>query len=149
MAKSLVQMLKDLALRLNLIDDYVVERGSSGIWTYKKWASGDVDMWGTSPAYTVSVSTSWGYGYYCSNAVPPQNFPFEFKEVPDINFSPVQRGVAWFNLLTALDSPNTAPTTTATGSLVALRPNSHSNVVAAATFYVHGKLKAPSRVGGA
>lgn len=32
----------------NLLADYPIERGTSGIWTYKKWNSGDVDLWGIS-----------------------------------------------------------------------------------------------------
>lgn len=27
--------------------DYIVQRGTSGIWTYRKWNSGDAECWGT------------------------------------------------------------------------------------------------------
>ena len=29
------------------IDDYVVEQGTGGIWTYRKWDSGIAECWGT------------------------------------------------------------------------------------------------------
>lgn len=35
-------------LRIDLgINDYVVEHGTSGIWTYRKWASGVAECWGS------------------------------------------------------------------------------------------------------
>lgn len=35
-------------MKFGLMGDYVVERGTSGIWTYRKWASGIAECWGTS-----------------------------------------------------------------------------------------------------
>lgn len=50
----LANFLKSIALKLGLIADYVVEQGTSGIWTYEKWNSGKAVCWGTSklPAST-------------------------------------------------------------------------------------------------
>jgi len=42
----LIIKIKDIAHRVGLIDDYVIERRTSGIWTYRKWASGDAECWG-------------------------------------------------------------------------------------------------------
>lgn len=44
---NLFQRVKALEYELGLIADYAVERGTSGIWTYRKWASGDAECWGT------------------------------------------------------------------------------------------------------
>ena len=30
----------------NTVIDYVVEKGSTGIWDYRKWNSGDAECWG-------------------------------------------------------------------------------------------------------
>lgn len=56
--------------------DYVVEKGTSGIWTYRKWASGIYDAW-----YIGSVNllagTAWGSGFYyhqSSSALTPPTF---------------------------------------------------------------------------
>ena len=44
--------LSELSQRLGV--DYMVEEGTSGIWTYRKWNSGIAECWGTSklPAST-------------------------------------------------------------------------------------------------
>ena len=43
-------------LRADLgIKDYIVERGTSGIWTYRKWASGVAECWGS---YTTTGGSS-------------------------------------------------------------------------------------------
>ena len=42
----LANFLKSIALKLGLIADYVVEQGTSGIWTYRKWNSGIAECWG-------------------------------------------------------------------------------------------------------
>lgn len=38
--------IKEIAEKLGLIADYVVEQGTSGIWTYRKWNSGIAECWG-------------------------------------------------------------------------------------------------------
>ena len=46
-------------------EDYIVEQGTNGIWTYRKWESGVSECWctwsGTVASYT---SVFGGYGYY-------------------------------------------------------------------------------------
>ena len=54
------------------LNDAVIERGTSGIWTYRKWSSGVAECWGT---YSKSVShynTVFGGYAYTSGVV---NFP--------------------------------------------------------------------------
>ena len=44
--------------------DYIVEQGTSGIWTYRKWNSGIAECWGNSGDYgNVSISSAWGSIY--------------------------------------------------------------------------------------
>lgn len=50
--------------------DYVIEQGTSGIWTYRKWESGIAECWAATPATSKTVSTSYGAGYYA----PRDNF---------------------------------------------------------------------------
>lgn len=45
--------------------DYVVEEGTSGIWTYRKWASGIAECFGVKPI-NVSSWATWGAWYYIS-----------------------------------------------------------------------------------
>ena len=42
----LFNLLKKAFYKLGLISDFVVERGTSGIWTYRKWNSGVAECWG-------------------------------------------------------------------------------------------------------
>lgn len=37
--------------------DYVVEQGTSGIWTYRKWSSGFAECWGR--AINCSIPANW------------------------------------------------------------------------------------------
>ena len=52
---------KMLAKLLNC--DYVIEEGSSGIWTYRKWASGISECWGIHNQ-SITSWTQWGGTYY-------------------------------------------------------------------------------------
>ena len=60
--------------------DWVVAQGSSGIWTYRKWASGRAECWGST---TVSITkwSAWG-NWYESNYYFQYSFPFTFKGEP-------------------------------------------------------------------
>ena len=59
------------------VADYIVEQGTSGIWTYRKWNSGISECWTTSILYT--TGNLWGnlmggYGFYVSCDFPPGLF---------------------------------------------------------------------------
>jgi len=75
------------------VADYVVDQGTSGIWTYRKWNSGICDLWGvlavTSQA-PYSTSAQFGYWYSHSSDV---TFPFPIKNVSG-SYS-VLGGSAW------------------------------------------------------
>lgn len=59
--------------------DGIVEQGTSGIWTYRKYESGIVECWG-SKNYTGNVSTKWG-SMYALTCTPP-TYPITFTEKP-------------------------------------------------------------------
>ena len=60
--------------------DYIVEQGSSGIWTYRKWASGVAECWGYSDMAS-SAFTATGSVYYRTFNTA-FSFPFTFKTRP-------------------------------------------------------------------
>lgn len=64
----------------NLLDDYVVAEGTSGIWRYRKWASGIAECWGAREL-TVSVTNKWYTLYY--GAFDRVNYPFTFDGAPN------------------------------------------------------------------
>lgn len=67
--------------------DYIVEQGTSGIWTYRKWASGIAECWGG-----YSSMTPWeGDGGYSTLNV---DLPFSFIASPTVNCSGYQQATA-------------------------------------------------------
>lgn len=44
--------------------DYIVEQGVSGIWTYRKWASGIIECWGQTDIGAVGITNTTGNQYY-------------------------------------------------------------------------------------
>ena len=60
------------------IADYIVEQGTSGIWTYKKWNSRIVEAW-ANVSTKQAIATALGGIYRAPNAVTT-NFPFTITE---------------------------------------------------------------------
>lgn len=56
-------LFKNVLYQLGLITDYVVEQGTDGIWTYKKWASGIAECCGRDTK-SHAINTAWGGVYY-------------------------------------------------------------------------------------
>ena len=63
---SLIQKVKEIAYKQGLIADYIIERGVSGIWTYRKYRSGDAVCWGTD-ANKSAINVPVGYIYVSNN----------------------------------------------------------------------------------
>ena len=49
-------------------DDEIVEQGTNGIWTYRKWKSGIAECWGRRDI-TISLSNAYGGAYYGTDGV--------------------------------------------------------------------------------
>ena len=67
--------------------DYVVETGTSDIWTYRKWDSGAAECWGTIAPTSISITGTWGSIYIKDDAIPRVYYPFEFIDVPVVSMS--------------------------------------------------------------
>ena len=59
-----ISLKKVLATLLNT--KMVIESGTSGIWTYRKWSDGTAECWGKTDPVTYTHTTQSGYGYYTS-----------------------------------------------------------------------------------
>lgn len=70
--------------------DYVVEQGTDGIWTYRKWNSGIAELWGTYTGTSVTP-TAWG-NIYASDAFPRIDYPFAFTSAPQVQVTPRYTG---------------------------------------------------------
>lgn len=67
--------------------DYIVEEGTSGIWTYRKWNSGIAECWCDWSSGSFAPVTAVG-GFY-GRALTVSNFPTNLF---------IERPVAFFNL---------------------------------------------------
>lgn len=65
----------------NNTKDYVVDQGTSGIWTYRKWNSGLAECWGVYTMNSAATKT-WGSLYYSDTLAPRINYPFTFTSRP-------------------------------------------------------------------
>lgn len=61
--------------------DFVIETGTSGIWTYRKWNSGVAECWGIY-TMTSACNLAWGTLYYSNALAPRINYPFTFTSRP-------------------------------------------------------------------
>lgn len=57
---DVIQLLKQILYKLGLIADYVVEQGTSGEWTYRKWNSGVAECWGIANPTSSASGTEGG-----------------------------------------------------------------------------------------
>lgn len=65
--------------------DLVIEQGTSGIWTYRKWLSGIAECWGVAPQTTISTSAwaAWGQVFEASLTSAGIPYPTDlFIEIP-------------------------------------------------------------------
>ena len=53
----------DIEIKGNMIADFVVEQGTSGIWTYRKWYSGIAECWGIGTTSVLCKNNS-GSGWF-------------------------------------------------------------------------------------
>lgn len=59
---------------------HVVETGTSGIWTYKKWSDGKVELWGKYSISNLACTTALG-SWYRTPVIVPTSFPFNLSNI--------------------------------------------------------------------
>lgn len=89
--------------------DYITAQGTTGVWTWRKWASGIAEMWGIFSADTLAVDNAWHNVYYSTWMGLAANkagrkYPFDFVAAPAVTATPYSTTSADFWLLT--DSAN-------------------------------------------
>lgn len=112
---------------------YSVQNGSSGIWTYKKWSNGDVELWGTFSVSNLNCNTALG-NMYRTAAFTPNSFPFTVYN-PNLVASYESTGYGAFLWATTLTT-NTAPP-----NYYLVRPTSTTITSGKINFHVRGKWK--------
>ena len=93
--------------KLNVINDYVIEQGTSGIWTYRKWNSGIKECWTTTTYDNVDFSRQGtGSPFYTQNNSYGVSQPFPsglFVYVPTVVTIPMFQ-TGYYPMLTTLYS---------------------------------------------
>lgn len=83
---KILNILKNIVARIKAIPtakDYIVEQGTSGIWTYRKWASGIAECWGTQTKNISSFAVWSSPIYYASPNEQSDNYPSNlFNAIP-------------------------------------------------------------------
>lgn len=115
--------------------DFVIQQGTSGIWTYRKWKSGTAECWGQY-SFTTAISTAWGV-LYESGAIALPNFPFTFAEIPHVHISTENSNYAMF---VERGSSSSWSTTTNPGKIFAVRPNTVPSATYKVSIYAIGKV---------
>lgn len=105
--------------------DYVVEEGTNGIWTYRKWNSGIAECWGWhSTTVTASEWSAWGNLYETGGSSRTETFPNGlFNAVPIIMVSPPQASNGAFVETTGPGSATNTP------NIYIVRPSKVSSTV--------------------
>ena len=120
------------------INDFVVEQGTSGDWSYRKWNSGIAECWARK-AVSTAVNTAWG-NLYVSGSLSSTNiaFPFTFKAIPMINVNLSGSGSGAF----LIASGSSSSSTTQTGGYEIARGSASSTAANYAINYdVRGRWK--------
>ena len=126
------------------IQDYIIEQGTSGIWTYRKWASGIAECWGTINQ-TITSWSGWGnsfngvYAIFEGTPAVYENYPSGlFISAPKIFVTPDGSsphvgimGVEVFDGGTNIRTP----------TLYCLRPNAIGSTTIAINFEAKGLWK--------
>lgn len=73
--------------------DYITAQGTTGVWTWRKWASGIAELWGIFSADSLVVDNAWGsvyYGTWMHLAVNKsgRKYPFAFMDTPVVIATP-------------------------------------------------------------
>lgn len=80
-------------LKSDISADYITAQGTTGVWTWRKWASGTAELWGIFSADSLVVDNAWGSVYYGTwmNVAANKNgrkYPFAFKDTPVVIATP-------------------------------------------------------------
>lgn len=112
----------------------IVEEGTSGIWTYRKWSNGKAEVFGKIPISALAVSTALG-GWYRSAVISGSSYkyPLTFASIPVVNTDyATSNGTGGMMWLT------TQGTTTAPPDFYIIRPTSSAGVTGFVNVRVEG-----------
>jgi hypothetical protein len=117
---------KSLEINGDPIDDFITETGTSGIWTYQKYASGVVELFGQASVNSASIT----WNAYLSTGLVYGNtrisYPFNIQNaVIDATLNYAGGSVGWVTTANALDDTQTSVTMLRNGNTGTMEINLH------------------------
>lgn len=97
---DLKAILEDVLIAKLPVDDYVVEHGTDGIWTYRKWNSGFAECWGTESAKSYAITGSWTNGFYAQSTLVYPSGLFVSIPVTTLQKTDAGAGLEWMSIHT-------------------------------------------------
>ena len=118
------------------LKSFIVESGTSGIWSYHKYSDGTCELWGRKTIKNLAISTALGSWYRSNSGQPFGSYPFSVYN------SSITTGFESTNGPSALTWASTPSSTTDPYNVYLIRPTSSSGASGILSIHVHGKLKA-------
>lgn len=131
--KDKMEINMDIEVKGEALADFIVEQGTSGIWTYRKWSSGIAECWGDYTAASVNISKNNYSGFYYSDPISVE-LPFTFAAAPTCV---TDGGASSFISF----SRRTNPTTTRVSFWVCCHTSGATSVSISVGIHVNGKWK--------
>lgn len=115
--------------------DWIVEQGASGMWIYRKWASGIAECWGRYTASNVSISSAWGTEKNAyATSLGSLTYPFTFIDTPVSQITDASSsGRGWF----IRNSDNESNSSTGTIYIIAPTQYTGTNTIATVTINIY------------
>lgn len=118
--------------REGTLSDWVVAEGTSGIWRWRKWASGDAECY-MRVSQTFSTTIPWGPLYYDGSKPGGWALPFTFDAKPNVSVTLLNGSVFAFK--------NDDDTTTNVGTLWVISAISYNSLAVSIEVKVDGRWK--------
>ena len=132
----------DITINKKPLKSFIVESGTSGIWSYHKYSDDTCELWGRKTITNLAISTALGSStapgsWYRSSAGQPfGRYPFSVYN------SSITTGFESTNGQSALTWASTPSSITDPYNVYLIRPTSSSGVSGILSIHVRGKLKA-------
>ncbi len=78
----------------SLVTDYVVQQGTSGAWSYRKWSSGLAECWGTVDITLSKDAYLWDGNIYCASGYGGSVLTSVFTAYTCVSIDPIQ----WYQI---------------------------------------------------
>ena len=118
------------------LKSFIVESGTSGIWSYHKYSDGTCELWGRKTIKNLAISTELGSWYRSDSGQPFGRYPFSVYN------SSITTGFESTNGQSALTWASTPSSITDPYNVYLIRPTSSSGASGILSIHVRGKLKA-------